>query len=168
MFWRPAAKESIDIMVKGLKFTNTNKVLDLCSGGGGPIPSIISDIEGVSDLVLGEHNWSVDCWDEVNNLNSSGAGYFNLSVPDFVVNSLGVNSSSIKEGDLVEFSSNISNEGGASRNNVLVSFNLGGASIENTTVNLSAFSFEIVNFSWVGEVGPKEFSVSVDPENASV
>lgn len=47
-FYEPA----IPIIIEGLKKTNTNKIIDLCSGGGGAIEKVQTDLVQQSDIEL--------------------------------------------------------------------------------------------------------------------
>ena len=65
----------------------------------------ISTTEFVTGLSFGEHTWNVSCWDSVGNLNFSETRNFNLTYPDFYINSssLITNSSTLRENELITF-----------------------------------------------------------------
>ncbi|WP_188152138.1 hypothetical protein [Teredinibacter waterburyi] len=65
--WRPPSRETIEPIVKALKATGSNKILDLCSGMGGPIPDNLSAIEEAFGskvtLVLSDYHPNPSGWE---------------------------------------------------------------------------------------------------------
>src|SRR3989339_495211 len=79
-------------------------------------------VGGISE---GEHNWTVTCWDALNNSNNSLTYGFNFTYPDFFLNqsTFSFNVTNPKEGESVFINLTLENLGGTDINNVVVKFN---------------------------------------------
>ena len=137
------------------------------------VSSNISKREYVLTSILGqgEHWWNVTCWDQMKNTNISELRTFNLTYPDFSVNSseIFLNESSPKENQLIEITATIRNLAGADISNVTVNFykgdpDSGGEKIgEDIFINLSKFSERNVSQELIASIGSSEVFVVVDP-----
>jgi hypothetical protein len=127
----------------------------------------------VQGLSLGSHYWNVSCSDQMGNKNSSEVRYFNLTYPDFVVNSssLTFSDENPRENDNVTINSTIYNIGGVDGRNVRLSLYRGhpdtGTQIQNKTANISAYGSYETSFYWTAQMGTSEIYIVVDPPLAT-
>ncbi len=141
------------------------------------VTSNISKREYVLTSVLGqgEHSWNVTCWDQMKNTNISELRKFNLTYPDFFVNSSEIffNNSNPKENQVIKITATIHNLAGVDIGNVTISFyegdpDLGGVKIgSDIYTNLSMFSQINITKDWSSQMGPSEIFIVVDPPLAT-
>jgi hypothetical protein len=127
----------------------------------------ISNTERITGLGIGEYEWNVTCWDQMQNVNTSESRTFNLTYPDFEVLGISFNESSFYEGQNILINSTIKNSGGADAQSVIVSFfngdpDDGGINIENKTIDLNKSEIVFVTSEFTGEIGENEIFVFVD------
>ena len=140
-------------------------------GNGSPIRKYVF----TSVLGQGEHWWNVTCWDQLKNTNTSELRMFNLTYPDFFVNSSEIfsNESSPKENQSIEITATVYNLAGADISNVTVNFyngdpDSGGTKIgQDIFINLSKFSYTNVSVNWSSQIGPSDIFVIIDPPLAT-
>jgi hypothetical protein len=126
--------------------------------------------EIVNGLGIGGHYWNVSCWDSVNNTNYSENRFFNISYPDFFINSSNIvlNDSDIQEGDAVLINVSVENIGYASASNILVQFYQGnplegGIQIgNNQTVNINNSGSIFASEVYSPDVGINEIYILID------
>ena len=126
-----------------------------------------NQIEGVSGVGLGEHNWSVRCEDRTGNWNMSETWEFSYYLPDFVVYGLDTNTSSAVEDESLFLNYSIGNIGNSSGENVLVELYLGhpsnsGVLLDSNNVNLSSGENLTFNYTTSAKIGNNEFYVFID------
>jgi hypothetical protein len=108
----------------------------------------------INNLTQGNHNWSVTCWDDLGNVNSSGTVKFIVNAPDLTVNETSIyfNNSNPDAFKNITIFANISNIGGVAATNVLIEFFDGlpdiGTLIGNTTINVASNNRTTANVSW--------------------
>jgi hypothetical protein len=123
----------------------------------------------------GQHSWNVTCWDQLKNSNTSELRKFNLTYPDFSINSsdIIINETNPKENQSVIINATIYNLAGADTQNVTVRFyngdpDLGGTIIgTNIFINLSKYNQTIVSQNWLSQIGSSQIFVLVDPPLAT-
>jgi len=128
-----------------------------------------------SILGQGEHSWNLTCWVQLGNTNISELRKFNLTYPDFSVNSseIFLNETSPRENQTIEITATIRNLAGADISNVTVSFydgdpDLGGEKIgSDIFTNISKFGQVNVTQTWFSQIGSSDIFVVVDPPLAT-
>jgi hypothetical protein len=128
-----------------------------------------------SVLGQGEHYWNVTCWDQMKNSNTSELRKFNLTYPDFYVNSseIFLNETSPRENQSVQLNATVYNLAGADIENITVRFykndpDSGGIQIgTDILVDLSKFNSAIVSTTWIAPLGPSQIFVIIDPPLAT-
>ncbi|MFA5856930.1 MAG: DNRLRE domain-containing protein [Candidatus Pacearchaeota archaeon] len=133
--------------------------------------------ENVSGLSIGKHYWNVSCWDHdiISNFNISLTWNFNLSKPDFSINSsdIGFSNPNPSENDLITINATIYNLGNIGIDNVVVRFyngdpSSGGVQIGNDqNISISAYGMNITNVTWNANLGTNLIVVEVDPPIAT-
>lgn len=137
------------------------------------VTSNISKREYVLTSILGqgEHWWNITCWDQMRNTNISESRKFNITYPDFYINSseIFLNETSPVENQSVEIIATVRNLGGVNISNVTIQFyagdpDLGGIKIgQNIFINISGFIQKNVSTNWLAPMGSSEIFVIVDP-----
>jgi hypothetical protein len=128
-----------------------------------------------SVLSQGEHSWNVTCWDQLRNTNTSELRKFNLTYPDFFINSSEIyfNESSPKENQSIEITATIHNLAAANISNVTIKFyngdpDSGGIQIGTSSfTNLSELSQINITKTWSAQMGSSEIFVVVDPPTST-
>jgi hypothetical protein len=123
----------------------------------------------------GEHSWNVTCWDQLKNYNTSELRKFNLTYPDFFVNSsdITLNETNPKENQSVQINAIVYNLAGVDTQNVTVRFyngdpDSGGTIIgTNIFIDLSKYNQTNVTTSWLAPIGGSQIFVVVDPPIAT-
>jgi large repetitive protein len=123
----------------------------------------------------GEHSWNVTCWDQLKNSNTSELRKFNLTYPDFSINSsdIVINETSPKENQSVVINATIHNLAGADIENITVSIyngdpDTGGTKIGGDIfINLSKFNQTTISQNWIAQIGASQIFVLVDPPLAT-
>jgi hypothetical protein len=123
----------------------------------------------------GQHSWNVTCWDQLKNYNTSELRKFNLTYPDFFVNSsdITLNETNPKENQSVQINAIVYNLAGIDTQNVTVRFyngdpDSGGTIIgTNIFIDLSKYNQTNVTTSWFAPIGGSQIFVVVDPPFAT-
>ncbi|MBN1502354.1 hypothetical protein JW930_02320 [Candidatus Woesearchaeota archaeon] len=78
----------------------------------------------VFNLSQGNHNWSITCWDDFNNTNSTGLVNFTINAPDLTLNNthIGFNNTNPDINETLTINASIYNLGGATALNVPIDF----------------------------------------------
>ncbi|MBR9706414.1 hypothetical protein GOV14_05240 [Candidatus Pacearchaeota archaeon] len=157
---------------------------DLTVDGGVEVPGIWvtsgvphTEPVPVGDIGTGEHFWNVTCWDHdfVTNVNTSETWGFNLSYPDFMINSslISVNTSSPRENDTVLINATVYNLDAADSTGLVVRFYngdpaSGGVQINgDKSIDITAGGFNVTNVVWSATIGTNELFVIIDPPLAT-
>jgi hypothetical protein len=127
-------------------------------------------VESVSGLGIGEHTWNVTCFDELGNTNDSATWSFNLTRPDFYIDSdeIYFNTTSPKENETINITATVQNIGYAPGTNIMVQFFKGnplsgGTQIgNNQTVDLNGSQEVNVSQNYLPQIGLNEIYVIVD------
>ena len=130
--------------------------------------------ESVSGLSQGEHSWNVTCWDGLNNINYSETWTFNLTNPDFSIdsNEIYFDLENPKENDSINITATIRNQGYVDSSNVLVQFysgnpSFGGIQIgSNQLVELNVSQGLNVSQIYSAELGLNEIYVVIDQDDS--
>jgi hypothetical protein len=141
------------------------------------VSSNVSKSDYVLSSVLGQgqHFWTVTCWDQLKNANTSELRKFNLTYPDFSVNTEDIvfNQSNPKENESVQINATIHNLAGVDINNVVVKFykgnpDSGGTQIgSDSIINLLMFNETNATINWKVQMGTSQIYVLVDPPLAT-
>ena len=108
-------------------------------------------------LIYGPHNWSLTCWDDLNNSNTSNTYNFTVQAPDLFTNNSRIyfNDSNPDLGDNITISLDITNIGSSTATDFKVQFfegnpTLGGTQIgNNQTLTLAPSANITANQSWI-------------------
>ncbi|NOZ80989.1 MAG: hypothetical protein GXP63_04920, partial [DPANN group archaeon] len=143
----------------------------------------VSGIAGSSGIVIsqtvanfsqGTHNWSVACWDSLNNSNTSLTRSFVINIPDLFVNAsfITFNTTSPTEGQSILINATIMNIGGTAADFFAVRFydgrpSSGGSLIgaEINVTNLGADENITVNVTWTAKLDLHTIWVFADYHN---
>jgi len=130
----------------------------------------------VLDLADGDHNWSVTCWDDLNNSDTSETRNFTINQPDLTITSANItfNNSSPEEGDNMTIYANVFNIGGIPADNFTVQFwngdpDSGGTqiSVNQTVATLSNGDNVTLSVTHILDIGTYNIFVIVDPPLAT-
>lgn len=125
----------------------------------------------VYNLTDGPHNWSVTCYDDLNNSNTTQTRYFTINQPDLYIDDYRIffNNTNPNVNETINITANVSNIGGVPANNVLVEFWDGpigiGTFIGNYTATVNTNSSVIFWTLWNITTGYHIVHVYVDPYN---
>ena len=129
------------------------------------------DVWSVGVFVNEVGEWDIECFaiDVVGNVNSSKGDSFEVlsgNVELGIVNqSVSFNKKPSVEGEIVNISVNVSNDGCFDSGNFSVGFSDNDGNFENVTVNLGSLDFLDVSVLWETKIGLSNISVFVDSED---
>ncbi len=125
----------------------------------------------IYNLPQGEHNWTLDCWDDLNNPSTSDTINFTVNAPDLTLNASHIifNNTNPDENETITINATIYNIGGATAYNVPVEFwdgipEEGGSRINGiqTISSLIASASTTVNVSWNISLGMHNIYVIIN------
>ncbi len=122
-------------------------------------------IENISE---GDHNWSVTCWDVVNNTNYSVLGNFTINQPDLTLNVSDIvfNNTNPDVGENITINATIYNIGGRKATNITIQFLDNLIEVGKSTIDLlePAGDNQTVNITWNISEGYHKVWVRIDPD----
>ncbi len=168
-FWTPT-DELDNILQCDVTIDGVVRINDKYTSSG----ALTSDSVSTAIIGQGDHSWNVTCWDQLGNSNTSATWYFNLTYPDFSINTSEIyfNNTSPKENDSVLITATIRNIADANTTNVLVRFYDGNPSDSgiqigtDTYLNLQEFEIENTSIVWTADMGASEIFVIIDEINS--
>ncbi|MBR9675588.1 hypothetical protein GOV05_01115 [Candidatus Woesearchaeota archaeon] len=125
----------------------------------------------VYGLVYGSHNWSLLCWDDLGNYNTTSTWNFTVEAPDLYTDNTRIwfNNSNPDLGENLTIYLNVTNNGASGSSNFLVQFWQGPPGIgvqigNNISLSLSPGQTNTVNTTWIINQGYYSIYGVVNPD----